>query len=116
MEIPKGVTLDGANRKVYVLQLLRNLYGQKQAGRIWYERLLQGLLKIGFKHSKVDECVFYYKKSILLVYADDSILLGSDEEELKLLNNKMGKCFDIQKHRDLCDYLGIQESNMWMEA
>jgi len=56
----------------------------------------------------VDECVFYYKKSILLVYVDDSILLGPDEEELKFLINKMSKCFDIQEDGDLCDYLGIQ--------
>jgi len=108
MEIPKGVTLEGANRKDYVLQLLRNLYGQKQAGRVWYEHLVQGLLKIGFKCSKVDKCMFYYKKSILLVYVDDSILLDPDEEELKFLINKMSKCFDIQEDGDLCDYLGIQ--------
>jgi hypothetical protein len=108
MEIPKGVTLEGANRKDYVLQLLKNLYGQKQAGRVRYEHLVQGLLKIGFKCSKVDECIFYYKKSILLVYVDDSILLGPDQDELKFLIDKMNKCFDIQEEGDLCDYLGIQ--------
>jgi len=108
MEIPKGVTLEGANRKDYVLQLLRNLYGQKQAGHVWYEHLVQGLLKIGFKCSKVGDCVFYCKKGILLVYVDDSILLSPHEEELKFLINKMSKCFDIQEDGDLCDYLGIQ--------
>jgi hypothetical protein len=83
MEIPKGVTLEGAYRKDYVLQLLKNLYGQKQAGCEWYKHLVQGILKIGFKCSKVDECILYYKKSILFVYVDNSILLGPDENELK---------------------------------
>ncbi len=36
MEIPKGVRLQGAkNNKDYVLQLVRNLYKQKQAGHAW---------------------------------------------------------------------------------
>ncbi len=36
MEIPKGVRLQGAkNNKHYVLQLVRNLYKQKQAGHAW---------------------------------------------------------------------------------
>jgi hypothetical protein len=40
MEIPKGVNLEGADRKDYVLKLLKNLYGQKQAGRVWYNHLV----------------------------------------------------------------------------
>jgi hypothetical protein len=103
-KIQKGVTLEGANKKDYVLQLLKNLYGQKQAGFVWNKHLVQGLLKIGFICSKADD----YKKSILLVYVDDSILLGPDQGELKFLIYKMSKCFDIQEEGDLCDYLGIQ--------
>jgi histone deacetylase 1/2 len=75
---------------------------------VWYEYLVQGLEEIGFTRSKVDECVFYYKSSVLLVYVDDSILMGPDEAELKFLTEEMGKKFNIQEEGDLCDYLGIQ--------
>jgi hypothetical protein len=85
MEIPKGVNLEGADRKDYVLKLLKNLYGQKQAGRVWYNHLVNGLLELGFVRSTADECVFYYNKSVLLVYVDDSILLVPDGKELKKL-------------------------------
>jgi hypothetical protein len=41
MKIPAGVELeDGANTKDYVLQIHRNIYGQKQAGRVWNRYLV----------------------------------------------------------------------------
>jgi hypothetical protein len=91
-----------------VLQLVRNLYGQKQAGRVWYKHLVRGLEKIGFTRSKIDECVFYYNKSVLLVYVDDSILMGPDEQELQYLIKCMKKKFEIEEEGDIGDYLGIQ--------
>ncbi len=108
MEIPKGVDISGANRKDYVLEIVNNLYGQKQAGRVWYKHLVKGLEEIGFTRSKMDECVFYFGKSVLLVYVDDSILLGPDEQELQLLITKLSKRFEIEEEGDLGDYLGIQ--------
>jgi hypothetical protein len=115
MEIPKGIHVEGAKEgEEYVLQLVRNLYGQKQAGRIWYQYLVDGLEDIGFTRSEVDECVLYYKNSVLLVYVDDSILMGPDDNELAYLLQEMQKRFKIQEEGDLCDYLRIEikkESN-----
>jgi hypothetical protein len=109
MELPKGVRLEGVEgSSEYVLQILKNLYGQKQAGRVWYQYLVKGLHDIGFTRSSVDECVFYYKKSVLLVYVDDSILMGPDDKELSYLMREMSKRFKIQEEGDLCDYLGIE--------
>jgi hypothetical protein len=108
MEIPKGVNLEGADGKGYVLKLLKNLYGQKQAGCVWYNHLVNGLLELGFVRSTTDECVFYYNSSVLLVYVDDSILLGPDGKELKKQKELIASKFDIQEEGDLCDYLGIQ--------
>jgi hypothetical protein len=107
MKLPMGVRLEGdANSDDYVLQILKNLYGQKQAGKVWYDYL--GLEEIGFVRSTVDECVFYYKSSVLLVYVDDSILMGPNEGELKHLIKEMGMRCKVQEEGDLCDYLGIQ--------
>ncbi len=65
MKLPAGFTLSDRtitdqDRKDYVLKLEKNLYGQKQAGRVWYLHLRKNLLKLGFKPSEHDECVFYY--------------------------------------------------------
>jgi hypothetical protein len=56
----EGVTLSKKEKKNYVLKLVKNLYGQKQAGRVWYQHLRKKLIKLGFKPSEHNECVFYY--------------------------------------------------------
>jgi hypothetical protein len=92
MEIPKGIHLEGAkDGEEYIPQLVRNLYRQKQAGRVWYQYLVDGLQDIGFTQSEVDECIFYYKNSVSLVYVDDSILMGPDDNELAYLIQEMEK-------------------------
>ena len=50
MEFPRGFKLPGSvDRKDDVLKLHRNHYGQKQAGRVWYEYLCKRLVtKAGF--------------------------------------------------------------------
>ena len=56
MEIPRGVSVPGAERGAHVLKLKKNLYGQRQAGRVWYDHLKKGLKSLGFVQSSVDEC------------------------------------------------------------
>ena len=38
--------------------------------------------ELGFKHSKVDECVFYRGQTLYVMYTDDSILAGPSEKEI----------------------------------
>ena len=35
IKIPKGFEIAGGNTKDHVLKLKKNIYGQKQAGRVW---------------------------------------------------------------------------------
>jgi histone deacetylase 1/2 len=67
MELPKGIEMADGSRKTHVLKLLKNLYGQKQAGRVWNQYLIKGLIRIGFQQSEIDECVFYRLKTIFVV-------------------------------------------------
>ena len=113
MKLPPGFTVDGKimseeDRKKYVLKLNKNLYGQKQAGRVWYLHLRKNLIKMGFKPSEHDECVYYYGKTIFIVYTDDTILLGPDKKEIDLLVKKLGEKFKIEDQGNLSDYLGIK--------
>ena len=113
MKLPAGFTVPGKtiseqDRKEYVLKLEKNLYGQKQAGRVWYLHLRKNLLKIGFKPSEHDECVYYFGKTIFIVYTDDTILLGPNKEEIDTLVRKIGKTFKIEDQGELSDYLGIK--------
>ena len=82
MELPKGINLPGHEKGQYVLQLVKTLYGQKQAGRVWHEHLKLRLKEMNFKQSSIDECVFYYKQRIFIVYVNDTILLGPDKKRI----------------------------------
>jgi hypothetical protein len=90
MKLPPGFTVPGKtiteqDRKDYVLKLEKNLYGQKQAGRVWYLHLRKNLLELGFKPSQHDECIFYYGRTTFIVYTDDTILMGPNKEEIDTL-------------------------------
>ena len=41
MKIPKGFTISKGVATDYVLQINKNIYGQKQAGRVWYQHLVK---------------------------------------------------------------------------
>ena len=46
MEQPQGY--EKLNKKQYVCELFKSLYGPKQAGRKWYNALCKVLVDIGF--------------------------------------------------------------------
>ena len=57
MEVPRMCHV-GGNKRDHVLKLKKNIYGSKQAGKVWFKYLLKGLKRRGFKQSKAGECVF----------------------------------------------------------
>jgi hypothetical protein len=62
---------------------------------------------LGFTQSKHDECVFYYGSTIFLVYTEDTILLGPNQEEIEKIVKLLGKNFKVDDQGTLNDYLGI---------
>ncbi len=56
MEIPKGFEVEGDGD--YILQIHKNIYGQKQAGCVWNKHLVGKLKSIGFRQCQSEECVF----------------------------------------------------------
>ncbi len=111
MEIPKGVRIPGVDPKQTVLEVRKNIYGGKDAGKQWYEHLVAKLIKIGFVPSKVDNCVFYKGKAMYVLYTDDSILAGPDKQELddivKQIQDPDQGGLDITVEGDISDFLGV---------
>ena len=86
----------------------RNIYGACNAGRIWYMHLKKKLEAIGFKQSKMDECLFYRGKVMYLLYTDDSLLAREDEKEIeKAIRDIKRAGLDITVEGDIQDFLGI---------
>jgi hypothetical protein len=109
MSIPKGFEVGGKKTQYFVLQLHKNMYGQKQAGRVWNQYLVNKLTKeLKFEQSKVDECVLYRGKTMYALYMDNSILAGSDQAEIdKIIKEMQQANLDITIERSLQDFLAV---------
>ena len=109
MRVPKGFKITGKDPDDYVLKLNKNVYGQKQAGRVWNKYLEKKLIEaVGLKKSKIDECVYYKGKTIYLLYTDDSILAGPCQKEINnIIKDIRSAGLNITEEGDIQDFLGI---------
>jgi hypothetical protein len=77
MKVPDGipVTNNGKSRNMFCVKLTKSLFGLKQPGRMWYNRLKEFLMDKGYSYSDDCPCVFIKKSSIgfyiISVYVDD---------------------------------------------
>ncbi|KAL7474003.1 hypothetical protein ACHAW6_000506, partial [Cyclotella cf. meneghiniana] len=107
-EIPYGIETTTGNTRDYVLQLLANIYGQKQAGRVWNQFLVQKLESIGFTQSKIDKCVFYREDVIFIVYFDDGIFLGQSDDQLTRIIKELTELgLEVEDQGHPNDYVGV---------
>ncbi|XP_076929081.1 uncharacterized protein LOC143593292 [Bidens hawaiensis] len=109
MTLPEGFFNKYENK---VCKLVKSLYGLKQAPRKWNEKLTQVLLDDGFKQSISDYSLFvkYVNNVIvvLLVYVDDIVLTGNDENEIRKVKLALSSCFKIKDLGILKYFLGIE--------
>jgi hypothetical protein len=111
MELPRGLIFDGCLRDTHCLKLLKNLYGQKQAGCVWHEYFVEGLIERHFKQSIVDNCVFYKGSPMLLVYVDDAIICGPSSKVIDEIIASLKEDYDATDEGEIDDYLGVNVSS-----
>ncbi|KAE8656802.1 ATP-dependent zinc metalloprotease FTSH 3 [Hibiscus syriacus] len=111
MKLPPGLkSVEGSNK---VCKLNKSLYGLKQSPRAWFERFTKVILKNGYKQSLTDHTLFIKvtstnKKVIFIVYVDDIILTGDDEEEICNLKKLLNKEFETKDLGKLRYFLGME--------
>ena len=83
MRVPEGLKIPGPNQNynMFSVHLQRSLYGLKQSGRLWFNRLSNFLLKRGYTNNDDCPCVFIKKSNdrfcITSVYVDDLNIIGT---------------------------------------
>ena len=115
IEMPRMFEKEG-----YILELKRNLYGQRDSPIKFYEHLKVGLEQRGFKASSFDPCLFYSDTVIILVYVDDCIMITRQEKHIdnlidslrsgKLPNGNIGRKYFLDVEGDYAGFLGIDIS------
>ncbi|GJT07296.1 putative RNA-directed DNA polymerase [Tanacetum coccineum] len=97
MTLPEGY-FDKNDKRV--CKLVKSLYGLKQAPRKWNEKLVSILLENGFLQNKNDFSLFTKNKNgifiALLVYVDDIVITGNNNEEIKKVKEFLSSKFLIK--------------------
>jgi hypothetical protein len=110
MEIPPG--FNGPETKGKVCRLKKSLYGLKQSPRTWFGRFRKEVCYLGFQQSNADHTLFFKhhqdKIAILVVYVDDIVVTGNDDEEIRNLKKMLAKSFDVKDLGFLHFFLGIE--------
>jgi hypothetical protein len=108
MELPQGIQTAHENSKDHTLKLEKNIYGQKQAGRVWNSFLVDKLLSIGFTTSLIDDCMFFRDDIIFMVYVDNGIFLGNNDVKLQeAIKDIQDLGLNIEDQGHPADYISV---------
>ncbi|KAL6295890.1 hypothetical protein ACE6H2_004032 [Prunus campanulata] len=95
----------------FVCKLQKSLYGLKQAPRAWNAKFTGYLPALGFKSSHSDPSLFVkhadFEIVILLLYVDDIILTGSNEQVVQTLVDDLSSIFEMKDMGKLTYFLGL---------
>jgi hypothetical protein len=115
MHPPQGMkftaeeSASGGNKPV--LKLMKNIYGLKQAGRLWHPMLSAKLLELQYKQSSVDMCLYFKVNNttniLVGVYVDDLLVTSNDAALIEEFFVQM-KAFDVKDLGIAAKFLGIK--------
>ena len=108
MLAPNGLSIKSGR----VLLLLKSLYGLKQSAREWNQKCDRALVKLEFKRTSSDPCVYYREAdgAIVGVYVDDLLILAPQGKQSVIDNVKAGlrSMFKIKELGKVERILGIR--------
>lgn len=109
MEQPAMFEVSGEEDKV--CKLLRPLYGLKQSGREWHQKLRTCLNDVGLQQSETEPCVFigqiHSDIVIIIVYVDDLLVASRNLNVLNTIKSKLCKKFKMKDLGQVSNILGM---------
>ena len=111
MEQPPGFVAQGESD--LVCRLHKSLYGLKQSPRAWFGKFSKIIQQFGMIRCEADHSVFFKCSSLnkyiyLVVYVDDIVITGDDQEGIKELKQHLFKHFQTKDLGRLRYFLGIE--------
>ena len=102
---------DGYTNNSQIVRLKKSIYGLKQAGRCWFNKLRNHLTKHNYVQCPANQCVF--KKGtgkdmvIIAIYVDDCLITGFDKR-VKELVQVLASQFEMQHTGQLSWILSME--------
>ena len=110
LELPPGYAQANPESRDFVLKVKKSLYGDRRAANLWYLKLRSTLENdLHFKVSELDPCLFIRSDCVIVLYVDDAIIFGKDDDSIdKLLSELKDKAYDFSRDGSFSSYLGIK--------
>lgn len=96
MKLPPGFESNYPPKSI--CKLNKSLYGLKQAGKVWYDKLAHTLNQSGFTATHIEPCLFYSKKkdAIVHVYVYDLLILSKDPNAIQDIKDLLSSKFEMK--------------------
>jgi Reverse transcriptase (RNA-dependent DNA polymerase) len=112
MQHPPGYKSPDAGTRV--LRLVKTLYGLKQSGRRWYQKLTSIFTSLGLIQCSVDQAVFYKSNpranelTVVAVHVDDCTIAATSPRLVNALKDGLRKHVEVTDLGELHWMLGIE--------
>lgn len=110
MAQPKGFEVKG--KEDMVCKLSKNIYGLKQAARVWNNKLNDIFVNEQYKQSQVDSCLYTREigkdKVYIMIYVDDIVIASNNIKRISEMYKKLSNYFELTNLGDISYYLGIK--------
>jgi Reverse transcriptase (RNA-dependent DNA polymerase) len=108
VELPPGGYCSHPDNAGMILEVIKSLYGDRRAPKLWHMYLRSKLESIGFIVDPNDACQFTKPGCVFVNYVDDGIFIAEDQSTItEILQQLKTKEFDFDEMGSLLDYLGV---------
>lgn len=101
----------GMSKPGKVWKLKKAMYGLKQSGRAWNNKIDSVLVRYGLRRSKAHPCAYVKRKGgnvlIAAIYVDDILILSNRDEEANRLKAILNKKFEVRDLGRIKQFLGF---------
>ena len=98
--------------KTWVWCLIKSIYGLKQAGRCWHNKLNEELESMGFKRIACSHSIWIFKRAdthiIIPVFIDDMTIAAKSKSDAQSVKDDLRKCFKLRDLGPTSWLLGVE--------
>lgn len=113
MKLPPGIRDLRSIRSGLVFQLLRSIYGLKQSGRLWNQKVITFFKTLGFTPLNADPSILTLGKFgeeiiMISIYVDDFLLASNSPKALAWLKNAISNEYNVKDLGEVKTIIGWQ--------